>query len=154
MKTIITASIIAASLISLAQAETLSPAAEQACAAEAAAIKNVKMSEIRTERAVRWADGTGAVVLKLPGKKDGVCWVSAKGEVEQVVFGTGVEPAQEQACASEAAAIKKVRMSAIRAPWSVEGPKGSAWVVLTLKNKKMDCHVSGTAEVLEVASYR
>jgi len=154
MKTIITASVMAASLITLVQAEALSPGAEQACAAEAAAIKNVKMSAIRTGREVRWADGTGAVVLKLPGKKEGVCWVSAKGEVEQVVFGTGVGPGQEQACASEAAAIKNVRMSALRAPWSVEGPKGSAWVVLTLKGKKMDCHVSGSGEVLEVASYR
>ena len=154
MKKIITTSIITALFITSVQAEALSPGTEQACAAEAAAIKHVKMSAIRTGRSVRWADGTGTVVLNLPGKKEGVCWVSAKGEVAQVVFGKGVGPGQEQTCASEAAAIKKVRMSALRSPWSVEGPMGSAWVLLTLKGKKMDCHVSASGEVLEVISYR
>ena len=154
MKKIITASVIVASLITLVEARGLSPRAEQACAAEAAAIKNVRMSAIRTGREVRWVDGSGAIVLRLPGKREGVCWVSARGEVEQVVFGRGVGPGQEQACASEAAAIKHVRMSDLRAPWAVEGPRGSAWVLLTLRGRKIDCHVSGSGEVLEVASDR
>ena len=154
MKAIITVAIMAVSLVTFAQAEVLSPAAEQACAAEAAKIKNVKMSAIRIGREVRWADGSGAVVLKLPGKKEGVCWIGAKGEVQQVVFDGDVGPGQEQACAGEAAAIKNVRMSSLRAPWSIKGPKGSAWVLLTLDGKKMDCHVSASGEVLEVASYR
>ena len=155
MKTIITTSILAALLMTSVQAEEILPAgAEQACAAKAADIKNIRMSEIRTGRAVRWADGSGAVILDLPQKKKAACWVTRKGEVTGVFFDMGVGPAQEQACAGEAAGIKDVPMSALRAPWSVKGPKGVAWVLLTLKGKKMDCLVSASGEVLTVESYR
>ena len=154
MKKIITASLMAASLITSVQALELPAGAEQACAAQAAEMKNIRMSAIRTGRVARWADGSGAVILKLPNKRKGVCWVTRKGEVSGIFFGTGVGPAQEQACAGEAAGIKDVRMSAIRAPWSVRGPRGSAWVLLTLNGKKMDCLISGSGEVLEVDSYR
>ena len=156
MKTIITTSMMAAALLMTSvQAEEILPAgAEQACAGEAANMKNIRMSEIRTGRAVRWADGSGAVILDLPHKKKGVCWVTREGEVTGIYFGMGVGPAQEQACAGEAAGIKDVPMSELRAPWSVKGPEGKAWVLLTHKGKKMDCLVSASNEVLVVESYR
>ncbi len=154
MKRVIIASVMAASLLTFVQAVDLPAGAEQACAGEAAQMKNIRMSDIRTGRTVRWADASGAVVLKLPGKKEGVCWVNRKGEVEKIVFGKSAAPGQEQACAGEAAGIKNVRMSELHAPWSSMGPKGKAWVLLTLKGKKMDCLVSASNEVLVVESYR
>lgn len=154
MKKIITASVLAASLLTAAQAVDLPAGAEQACAGEAAQMKNIQMSDIRTGRTVRWADASGAVVLKLPGKREAVCWVNRKGEVQKIVFGKSAGPGQEQACAAEAAGSKNVRMSAVRASWSSLGPEGKAWVLLTLKGKKMDCLVGSDNEVLVVESYR
>ncbi len=154
MKTTIAISIIAASLLTFTQAIELPSGVEQACAGKAAQMKNIRMSDIRTGRTVRWADASGAVVLKLPDKKEGVCWFSRKGKIEKIIFGKSAGQGQEQACAAEAAGSKNVRMSEVRAPWSTLGPKGKAWVLLTLNGKKMDCLVSASNEVLVVESYR
>lgn len=154
MKTIITVVVMAIAFVTFVQAKGLSPAVEQVCAAEASRIKNLKMSAVRTGREVLWVDGTVAIILQLPDNKQGVCWVNGKGEVEQMTFNIGVTPGQEQVCAAEAAAIRKVRMSALRTDWAAEGPKGSAWVILTLEGETIDCHVNASNEVLEVASNR
>ena len=126
---------------------------EQACAGEAAQKRDVRMSAVRVAGKARWANGSSVIRLKVDGES-AACWLNRHGKVRKVVFGEGVGPAVEQACAGEASQIKDVPMRAIRTKWAFEGPKRQAWVRLDVDGHKGDCHVNKHGEVSEVQFWR
>ena len=132
-----------------AGSKAVSEVQQQACAGEVIRIRHINMDSVRIDRQVRWGDGSAAVRLSW-GDTHGTCWIGGDGNIEQMTFDEGVAPGREQACAGEASLIGGVPMSAVRSIWSAEGPGGSAWVLLRLKGKQADCHVSGSWEVLEI----
>jgi len=129
------------------------PAAEQACAGEAAGIRDVPMSAVRVKGQAQWANGSSVIGLRVDGAR-AACWLNRHGKVRMVAFGEGARSGAEQACAGEASQARDVRMSAVRVLWSFEGPGGQAWVRLDVDGKRADCHVNKHGEVAEVISNR